>query len=141
MIFTDVQAATAAKAADQTVPALAIALLGVTFVLLVAAIFNRHYRNSRDKDEKGNFVGQRRIDVTFARVVGLLAIAAFGLFGLVLALIVPTDLVTAYFTLLGTISGYLIGAKTGTAESTTTTETDSNGNPTGLVSTTIPVIG
>lgn len=101
-------------------------LLVVAGGVLVAALLatwagwllNKHYRASREKNEDGKYTGARSIDVTFARVVGLLSIAALGTVGLSMSLVVDADLVSAYFTLLGTIAGYLIGAKTGSAQST-----------------------
>lgn len=87
-------------------------------------LLNSHYRSSRSKDDQGKLVGTRKIDVTLARVVGLLSVGALGTVGLGMSIAVDSDLVAAYFTLLGSIAGYLIGAKTGTAQTTERTLDD-----------------
>ena len=93
-------------------------LVAAGLAIGIGWLLNSHYRASRGKSQDGRWVGTRKIDVTFARVVGLLAIGALGTIGLGMSIIVDSDVVAAYFTLLGTISGYLIGAKTGSAQST-----------------------
>ncbi len=99
----------------------------VAAVLLVGAVgslLDSHFRSSRAKNSDGRYTGTRRIDVTFARVVSLLTVAAMGAVGLAMSTIVESDLVAAYFTLLGTIAGYLIGAKTSTTSTTEQTVDD-----------------
>ena len=124
---------TAASIEWSTVTLAALALAAALgLVWIIGLQLNRQYINSRERREDGHLAGRRTINVTLARVLALLGVAAFGLLGLVLDRLISTQgVVAAYFTLLGTVAGYLAGAKTTTATaSESTAGLDSEGEPT-----------
>jgi len=117
----------------------AAVLVAVGVLWLVSRELGRQFINSREKRADGSLAGRRSINVTFARVISLLAVAAFGVIGLTLDLVLDAEGITAYFTLLGIIAGYLVGAKTGTESSTEQTATE--GEPTETITTNSPTLG
>lgn len=110
------------------------ALLGVLVLVGVGILLQRNFSRSREKDGKGGFVGKRAIDPTFARVVSLLSVATMAIVGLSLSLVVSSELITAFLTLLGTIAGYLIGAKPTTTVQTSAPDSSGDGGSTTITS-------
>lgn len=129
MLFTTATTSTDAEPVSAAQVALVIGSIAAAFAVLVLVAWqlNRQYINSRQKGDDGRLVGVRQVDATFARLVGLIAIAVLGLLGLGLALAIKSETVAAFYTLLGTIAGYLVGAKTSNT-TTTQQETDAQGN-------------
>ncbi|WP_088312626.1 hypothetical protein [Kineosporia sp. R_H_3] len=129
MIFTTAITSADAGTVSAERVALVVGSIAAAFgvLVLVAWQLNRQYINSRQKGDDGRLVGIRQVDATFARLIGLIAIAVLGLLGLGLALAIKSETVAAFYTLLGTIAGYLVGAKTSNT-TTTQQETDADGN-------------
>lgn len=96
----------------------AIAVLGITLVIVFASAYGWPRRNESGRSVK------RTLSPTFARVYGLISIAILSV-----AVVLLTDdsaVLTGVFTLFGTVAGYLAGSKV-EAISRTDTETPSDG--------------